>query len=294
MTKLKIPPQLLLAAATLFWAGNWIVGRAIRHDVPPIALSFWRWVVAGLCMLPLVWPKRREIFPALAAHWKILIPFGLLGIGFYNALAYIGLTYTEVTNGAVLNSFTPIVIVINARLFFGRRLRRAEAVGITISSLGVLAIVARGDPAILAGLSVNIGDLWILASVLSWGLYTNLLSRRPAGVDALVMLAAMIMIGIVAMVPFYLWEMSTGKFIHPTPVSFLALAYVGTFPAFLGYLCWNRGVAELGPAKSGLYMHLVPVFALLLSTLLLGEVPQSYHFFGIACIIGGIYLVSRH
>ncbi|MBL8482842.1 MAG: DMT family transporter [Rhodocyclaceae bacterium] len=294
MLRLKIPPQLLLTAATLFWAGNWIVGRAIRHDVPPIALSFWRWVVAAVCLVPLVWPHRRKVLPALAAHWKILVPLGLLGIGFYNALAYIGLTYTEVTNGAVLNSFTPIVIVINARLFFGRRLRLAEAAGIAVSSIGVLAIVARGDPAVLARLSVNIGDLWILASVLSWGLYTNLLSRRPAGLDALVMLAAMVIVGIIAMIPFYAWEISTGRLIHATPTSFLALAYVGTFPAFLGYLCWNRGVAEMGPAKSGLYMHLIPVFALLLSALLLNETPQTYHFFGIACIVTGIFMVSRH
>lgn len=286
-------PYLLLTLTQLFWSGNWVVGRAIRGEVPPIALGFWRWVVALLLFLPLAWPHLRAGWPLVKAHWKRLTILGALGTGLYNALAYIGLTYTTATNGVLLNSFCPILIIALGWAFFGRSVSARETVGIVTSFIGVMLIVIHGDPSVLLHLTLNVGDLWVLASVASWAAYTCLLGGRPAGLNNWVFLVALVVIGLILMFPIYLWEMASGRLIHATPVSFMAIAYTGIFPAFLGYIFWNRGVAEVGPGRAGLFMHLMPVFGVLLSMLFLDERPALHHAVGIALILGGIGLTIR-
>lgn len=289
----RISPYLLLTLTALFWAGNWIVGRAIRDDVPPIALAFWRWMVALLLILPLAWPHLRAQWPLMRGHWRWLALFGVLGTGFYNALAYLGLQSTTATNGLLLNSFIPIMIVAFSWLFLGKPLRRIEWVGIGTSFLGVLAIVARGDPLVLLSLHLNVGDLWVLASVVAWAAYTLLLPHRPAALHPYVFLAAITVVGLIAMLPIYIWEINSGRLILPSLSAYCAIAYTGIFPAFLGYLLWNRAVVEVGPSRAGLFMHLMPAFGILLSITLLGERPMHYHLAGISMIFAGIFLVTR-
>jgi drug/metabolite transporter (DMT)-like permease len=167
MKKPHLSPYLLLVLANLFWAGNWIIGRAFRGELPPIALSFWRWVVAGLCLLPLSLPQVRRDWPRLRTAWPMLLLYGALGTGGYNALAYGGLQYTTAINGTLLNSFVPIMIVLISRLLLGKHLHGREAAGILVSFIGVLDIVAHGELQRLRELTLNVGDLWILASVLA-------------------------------------------------------------------------------------------------------------------------------
>jgi drug/metabolite transporter (DMT)-like permease len=288
----RVSPYLLLTLANLFWAGNWIIGRGMRDDVPPLALSFWRWVIALLFILPLAWPHLRRDWPKLLAAWPWLVLCGLLGTACYNALAYVALQYTTAVNGLLLNSFIPIVIVCLGWLFLGKKLRPIEAFGITLSFLGVLAIVARGDPATLAALRINPGDIWILVSVLAWAVYTLALPHRPQ-VNAMSFLAAIVVIGLVSLVPFYVWELAAGRHINPTPEALAAIAYTGIFPAFLGFLFWNRGVAETDPAKAGLFIHLLPAFGIVLSMIFLDENPALFHFAGISLIFTGIWLNTR-
>lgn len=290
---MRISPYLLLTLANLFWAGNWIVGRGMRGDVPPLALSFWRWVIALLFILPLAWPHLRRDWPKLMAAWPWLLLCGLLGTACYNALAYIALQYTTAVNGLLLNSFIPIVIVCIGLVFLGKRIRPLEAIGIAASFLGVLTIVARGDAATLATLQFNPGDIWILVSVVAWAVYTLALPRRPQ-VDALSFLAAITIVGLFALAPFYAWELSEGRHINPTPTVLAAIAYTGIFPAFLGFLFWNRGVAETDPARAGLFIHLLPAFGILLSMIFLDEHPEPFHFVGIGLIFSGIWLNTRH
>lgn len=292
-SRARLSPYLLLTLATLFWAGNWVIGRAIRHDVPPIALAFWRWMLALLLILPLAWPHLRRQWLQIRGHWRWLAIFGVLGTGLYNVLAYVGLQHTTATNGLLLNSFIPIMIVAFAWMFHGKQLRRTEWLGIGASFLGVLAIIARGDPAVLLGLELNAGDLWVLASACLWAAYTFLLPHRPAALHPYAFLAVISFMGILAMLPIYAWELNSGRFIHSSISSFLAIGYTGIFPSFLGYLLWNRGVMEVGPGRAGLFMHLMPAFGILLSILLLDERPRFYHLAGIALIFAGIFLVTR-
>jgi len=294
MTKsLRLSPYLLLTLANLFWAGNWIVSRAFHAELPPVALSFWRWVVALLCLLPLALPHVRRDWPQLRAAWPWLLFFGALGTGGYNVLVYGGLQHTTAINGTLLNSFIPIMIVLISWLLMGRRLHLREATGILVSLAGVLAIVARGEVRHLLELTLNVGDLWILASVVAWATYTLLLARRPA-VHPLAFLAAISFTGLLFLFPFYLWEMARGRHVIASAGSIAGIVYTGVFPAFLGYILWNRGVAEVGAARAGLFMHLVPAFTIVLAMIFLDETPAPYHAAGIGLILSGIWLNTRH
>jgi drug/metabolite transporter (DMT)-like permease len=289
---LKASPYLLLTLANLFWAGNWIVGRGMRTEVPPIALSFWRWVIALACLLPLAWPYLKRDRALLLANWRWLAVLGILGTCLYNALTYVGLQQTEAINGLLLNSFIPIVIVALAWAFQGKRLHGIEALGIAASFLGVMTIVARGDPHTLLRLTLNIGDIWILLSVVAWAAYTLLLPKRPAA-HPLAFLFAIAAIGVSATLPFYLLELAAGHHIQPSPGAWAAIVYAGIFPAFLGFIFWNKGVEAVGASRAGLFIHLMPAFGILLAGLFLGERLLNFHFIGIALIFGGIYLTTR-
>lgn len=289
---MRVSPYLLLTLANLFWAGNWIVGRGMRADVPPIALSFWRWVIALACLLPLAWPYLKRDRAVLVAGWRWLAVLGILGTCLYNALTYIGLQQTEAINGLLLNSFIPVVIVALAWAFQGKRLRPVEALGIAASFVGVFAIVARGDPRNLLQLTLNIGDAWILLSVVAWAAYTLLLPKRPAA-HPLAFLFAIAAIGTLATLPVYLLEISTGRHVVHSTAAWLAIAYAGVFPAFLGFIFWNKGVEQVGASRAGLFIHLLPAFGILLAALFLGERLLGFHFAGIALIFGGIWLTTR-
>ncbi|MCK9382041.1 MAG: DMT family transporter [Sulfuritalea sp.] len=289
---LHVSPYLLLTLANLFWAGNWIISRAFRGELPPVALSFWRWVVALLCLLPLALPHLRRDWPQLRAAWPWLLLYGALGTGGYNVLVYGGLQYTTAINGTLLNSFVPIMIVLISWLLLGKRLHGREAAGILVSFIGVLGIVAHGELQRLRELTLNVGDLWILASVLAWSAYTLLLARRPL-VHPLSFVTAISVTGLIFLLPLYFWEMAQGRHITPTPGAIAGIVYTGVFPAFLGYILWNRGVAEVGPARAGLFMHLIPAFGIVLSMIFLGEKPAPYHAVGIGLIFAGIWLNTR-
>lgn len=286
-------PYLLLTLTVLFWSGNMVVGRGIRADVPPLALAFWRWAIAFLLVLPLAWPHFRAQWPLLRQAWKPLVILGLLGVGSYNTFAYLALQYTSATNAVLLNSFIPVVTIAISWAFLGKPLRRLEGLGVVISLCGALTIIARGDPAVLVHLNLNVGDVWMLGAVLAWAIYTVGLAWRPAGVHPMLMLAAMTAVGLCALAPAYAWEMAQGRQININLGSLASLAYVGIFPSFLGYIFYNRGVAEIGASKASLFIHLMPVFGTILSAMFLSEIPHWYHYLGIGLIFSGIWLTMK-
>lgn len=289
----QVSPYLLLTLTTLFWAGNWVIGRAIRHDIPPLALAFWRWAIAAALLLPFAGQHVLRQRALILGHWRILILLAVLGTGLYNALAYWGLQYTTVTNGVLLNSATPILIIAISVIFLGERLMARQYVGVLISLTGVLTIVSHGQPAMLASLTLNAGDFWVLAAVAAWAVYTVCLRWRPAGLHPLAFLCVLTLIGLVPMLPFYLWEIVAGRHIVWSAKAVLAFGYVSVFPALLGYIFWNRGVLAVGANRAGLFMHLMPVFGTLLAVIFLGERLALFQIIGIGLIFTGIYLTTR-
>lgn len=283
--------HLLLVLTTLFWSGNFVLARAMHLDIPPLTLAFLRWSLALLILLPWVAPALWREREQIRQHWRMLVLLGLLGVTNYNTFVYLGLQTTTATNATLLQSAVPVVILLLSAAV-GERIRTAQVAGILVSLLGVTTIISRGDLAGLLRLSVNPGDLWIVASVLSWSLYTVALRWRPHEVSAPVLLGTSVITGVVVLLPFFLWEQAQGAVVNWHSGSMLVIGYVAIFPSVLAYVFWNHGVATLGPARAGLYIHLMPVFGLLLSVLFLGEQVLPFHLLGISLIFVGIYLAT--
>ncbi len=286
-------PYLLLSLASLFWAANWVVGRAMRNDIPPVAMGFWRWTLALLILLPFAAPELKRKWPVVRANWVTLTALGCLGAIAFNTMIYIGLQFTAATNGVLFNSITPILIILLSWALFRERISRLQAVGVLVSLAGVLAIVARGDVASLAAFHFNRGDLWLISAMLLWAVYTIVLRRRPAELSAIAFLAAMLLLSLPFLLPFYLWELAERGGFALTPATVAALAYYATLPSVVAYLFWNRGVAQAGPNKAGLFVHLMPLFGALLSVIFLDERLVGYHYAGAALIFGGLWLTTR-
>ena len=280
-------PYLLLGFTALFWVGNSIVARGARDVVPPAALSFWRWALALLILLPLAWPHLRRDAATLRKGWKPLLVLGVLGVGAFNTLLYQGLQVTTAVNGLLLQSMQPGLILAMGVLLFREPARRAQWLGIMLSILGVVIIIMQGELAALAAMTFNRGDLVICVAVICWSLYSALLRTRPA-VHPLSFLAATVLIGLLAVLPVYVAELASGRLIEPRPASWLAIGYVALFPSLIAYLCFNRGVELVGAAASGLFLNIMPVIGSGLAALFLGEAIRWYHVLGMALIGVGI------
>jgi len=286
-------PYLLLSLTSLFWAANWVIGRAMRNEMPPVAMGFWRWTIALLLLLPFTLPELKRNRGVLRANWLTLTLLGCLGAIAFNTMIYVGLQYTAATNGVLFNSLSPVFIILLSWILFRERITALQGVGVALSLAGVLAIVARDDPAALAAFHFNPGDLWLITAMLLWGFYTIVLRRRPPELSATGFLAAMLLLSLPFLLPFYLWEFFQRGGFALTPSTVAALAYYGTIPSILAYLFWNRGVAQVGANKAGLFVHLMPVFGALLSVIFLDERLYAYHYAGAVLIFGGIWLTTR-
>jgi drug/metabolite transporter (DMT)-like permease len=286
-------PLLLLVVAVLCWAGNFVLGRAVHADIPPLTLTFWRWAVAGMVLLPIalgpLWANRATI----RRHWRLIGLLAATGVVLFHVFVYAALQSTTATNAALIVATLPIVVPIFSFLLDGIRIRRRQAAGIALSLLGVAVIVVRGDPAVLAHFRPAPGDLLMLLAVPMWSLYTVLLRRLPAGLPPFAMLLAITAIGVLLLAPAYAWELVTVGGIAPSGANILSILYVGVLASVVSYICWNRGVAAVGATRAGQSFHLMPVFSTLLALLFLGEVLHPYHFAGIALIGGGLYLATR-
>jgi drug/metabolite transporter (DMT)-like permease len=288
----NLSAYLLVTLAQLFWSGNFVLGRGLHETMPPIALSFWRWAVALLILLPFALPLLRGKGALLRRHLGILSVLAILGVTNFNTFVYVGLQTTTATNAVLTVSTTPVLIVALSFLLLGQPVSGRQGVGILVSLAGVAVIVSGGDPGSLAGLRINHGDLWVLAAVASWALYSVCLRWRPPGLAPLALLTAIVALGILPLVPLYLWELSTGRTFAPDAVHLGAVGYVALFPSVLAYVFWNRAVAELGPNRTGQTMHLMPAFGILLSALLLAERLQGFHMAGIGLIALGIWAAT--
>jgi drug/metabolite transporter (DMT)-like permease len=289
-----VSPYLLLSLTAFFWSLNWVIGRAIAGHVTPFALSYIRWLVALAVMLPFAWPAIRAHRDLIRREWKAIAWLAFWGTGLHNVFTYSGLQYTSATNGVILNSSVPILIILLGWLIYRDTVTRVQALGVAVSMAGVLAILTRGDPGVLANLELNKGDMIVMVGMVFWAAYTIFLRHKPVELPGLALLACCAVVGVILLTPLAVAEMLfMGGRVEVTPATVAAMVYVGVFPSFVGYIFWNRGVAEVGPNISGIFMHLMPVFGSLLAWLFLGERIQAFHIAGIALILGGITLTTR-
>ena len=287
-----VSPYLLLVLTTLFWSGNFVLGRAVHAVFTPFSLSFWRWAVALAILLPFVWRALREQGLPPWRHLPILLLLSVLGVVNFNTFVYIGLQSTTATNAVIMLSITPVLIVALSFLLLRQTVNRWQGLGIGISLAGVLVIVARGEARALLAWQVNPGDLWVLAAVASWALYSVCLRWRPAALQPLPFQALTMLLGVLILAPLYGWDLAHGHVFHLDAATLGSILYLALFPSILAYIFWNRAVAELGANRSGQFLHLMPAFGALLAMLFLGERLHAFHALGIALIALGIWLAT--
>ncbi len=277
----------------LFWGGHWVVARAVYTESTPFALSFWRWLTATAVLAPFAWKPFAADWDKVRAQWKWIGLLSLAGTGLYNGIGYVGIQYTTATNALVIQSVTPAIIPVLAFLILRERVGTAAIAGVALSCAGIIAIACKLDFQALLALRLNVGDLWLLLNVSLWALYTVCLRWKPQGLHPFTFLFAIMVIGVVQLVPFYAYELATGGGVRVSTPAVLGILYLGIFPATLNYLLWNKAVGEIGAARAGPFLYLVPVFGIAMAWLFLGERLYLYHLVGVVLIFAGIWLASK-
>lgn len=285
-------PYILLSLTSLFWAGNIVLARHVGDHVPPITLTTIRWFGVFLILLPFAWPHLKRDWPVLRAHLPMMLLLSAIGFAFNNAISYWAMQYTQALNALLIQSSGPLFVALWSLILFGVRLTGAQLAGIAISLAGVLTIILRGDFAALASISFNKGDVMFASSLVSFGLYSALMPRRPV-THPLSLISFTTCCGALMLVPFALWEFSTGAVLKFDFLTLATLGYILIFPSTLAYLFFNRGLALIGPNRAAPFFHLVPVFGSAMAILLLGEQLRLFHLIGYALVLAGVIIASR-
>lgn len=282
----------LLLLAILFWSGNFVVGRGIYHEIPAVTLTFWRWFLALLILLPFSFRYVAEQLPVIRKNLKILFLMAVLSVAGFPICLYKALSLSTVANTALINSTTPVFIVLFSLAGFRGSITLRQTAGVALSMAGMLFIITRGNPAILADVQFSRGDLWILCAATSWALYSNMLRHYPIDLHPLGFLTTLVGLALIFILPFYTWEILFGQTVHLTPAAVAGIGYIAVFPSILSYLFWNMAVQHVGASKAGIFIHLIPVFSILMAILFLDELLKGYQIRGATLIFLGIYLTT--
>jgi drug/metabolite transporter (DMT)-like permease len=283
---------LLLILTMLFWAGNSVVARGMHETVPPLALAWLRWTIAAAIILPFAWPYLKRDLPVIRAEWRMLVLLGTIGTGTFIALYYYGVSKTSAINALVINSAVPIFIPVATFVMYRERIMGVQMMGIALSLLGVLVVLSKGDPGVFASLNLNQGDLWVLAAMAVWAVYTALLRQQPA-IHWLSFAAISFMVAAAVNLPLFIGEHLLFRQIKPSLEAALTIGYVATLPSVVAQIFYIRGVELIGGNRAGVFMHLIPLFGAVLAILFLGESLYLFHLAGFGLILAGVWLAAR-
>lgn len=291
---MKIPPFALLLLATLLWGGNFVIGRAVSGDIPPLTLAFLRWCIAFILFLPIAYSSFKRDWRSLKAHWPIVFILALTGVASFNTLVYIGLHTTTSINASLMNSSTPILIYILSYFFLKERLTKYQLLGTALSLSGVLFILSGGSFASLLDFSFNKGDVIVLIAVGCWSIYSLLLKQYAGRLPVQSTFLATIFLGTTMLLPFFVYETLT--LTEPIQWHFSTLAailYVGVLASIVAFLSWNSGVVQLGANRASIYLNFIPVFSTIFAVLFLDEQLHSFQLIGGLAVVAGVLLSSR-
>jgi drug/metabolite transporter (DMT)-like permease len=279
---------LVLILPPLFWAGNFAVGRAARGDVPPMMLAFARHFVALAFVLPFGWAAmRRDVERYWECRWQLLLA-SLAGMVVFNLLVYFGLHATTASNAQLMNSTIPVLIVVLSAVLLRQRLSVRQVFGLCLSCVGVLTIILHGEFARLVTLQFSHGDLIVFGAMVSFALFSVSLRSFPAEMDRLGLLGAQLVVAVVVLFPFLVGEYLSGARATWNTAAVAAMLYVGVAASLLANLLYMFGIARIGPARAGMFIHLVPLYGVILSSALLGEDLHLHHAAGMAAILAGL------
>jgi drug/metabolite transporter (DMT)-like permease len=285
---------IFLIFATLFWSGNFIVGKAASlFEIPPFTLNFYRWTFAWLILAPFT---LKEIFKKkeyILKNLKLILILGITSITIFNSIVYYSLNFTQVISGVLMISTIPVMIIFFSWIFKIEKTNFYQILGVIFSLLGVVIIVTKADLNKLLNLNFNKGDLWMVVAMLSWAMYSALLRKKKFELSQISLLQTIISAGLILLLPAYLIEMSLGYRLNIHLPFILTLSYVVLFPGLASFFFWIKGISIIGSNRSGIFLHLMPIFSTIMAILIFKEKFMVFHFIGAVLIITGVVLSSK-
>ena len=283
-----------LILATLFWSGNFIVGKfATLFEIPPLTLNFYRWLLVWIILIPFTFKEILLKKNYIKENWLLISFMGIITISTFNSVVYFALNYTQVINAVLMLAGIPAVVIILSSIMNIERANIFQFVGLFLSIIGVGTIISNADFQKILSLNFNKGDLWMLVCVLSWSLYSTLLKKKKFELSQFTFIQLMVTVGLIFLIPQYFYEKSIGFEISVNKFFIAILLYVVIFPAIAAYYCWQKAIEFIGPNRSAIFVQLMPLFSALMAILIFKEKFQLYHFIGGTFIVSGIYLSNR-
>ena len=294
MTNKNNLAYILLILTTLFWSGNFIVGKAAStYEIPPFSLNFYRWLFAGLILLPFTFreilKKKNYIFNNIG----FFVILGITSITIFNSTVYYSLYYMQVISGVLMISTIPVWIMFISSILGIEKTNKFQILGVVLSLLGVLFIITKSDLNVIKNLAFNRGDLIMASGMFAWALYSALLKKKTYEISQITLLEVVIISGLVFLVPIYILEMNFGNQIILGTPFILTLSYVVIFPGLASFFFWIKGIGIIGANRAGVFLHLMPVFGSIMAIVFFGEKFMIYHLLGAIFIIAGITLSNK-
>jgi len=285
---------LLLILTTIFWSGNFIVGKAASaYQIPPFSLNFYRWLFAGLILLPFTFKEILNKKYHIINNLGLYVVLGITSITIFNSTVYYSLYHTQVINSILLISTIPVWIIFFSFLLKIEKTNIYQILGVIFSLIGVIAIITKSDIKIFLNLQFNKGDISMVIAMLSWAIYSSLLKKKKYELSQLSLLQIIIFTGLIFLTPIYILELNYGyKIIIGTPF-ILTLIYVVIFPGLLAFIFWIKGISIIGANRAGVFLHLMPIFGSTLAIIIFNEKFMYYHIFGAIFIILGLVLSNK-
>lgn len=288
----KYKSHLLLLAVAMIWSGNFIFGKIMIEELPPWTISTWRWFLATLIMLPLAYYWEREKLWQGFKHWKKLLLMGITGVFAFNTLVYMSLQYTSPVNSALMGTTTPVVLAILGYFVLKEKITTRQSFGMVVSMIGVLWVISQGSLEKLLEVNFNPGDLIMLCNILIWGIYSMVGRILMKEISSVIATALSCLFGLLMLIPMSMWELWNNPIVTVSWPALIGVMYVGIFASVVAFFWWNQGLKSLGPAKAGVFLNLVPVFAALFGYLFLGQGITMAQIVGGNLVFLGVYLTS--
>ncbi|MDA8411691.1 MAG: DMT family transporter [Treponema sp.] len=293
---MNISSYALMAFAALFWSLNIIIGKLLGGTIPPSTLSFLRWFFPLLLFLPLGWKDIKANISAYRKHWRLLLLLGMSGYGLNSILLYASVRYSSAINTSFINSFNPVLIALTGFLLYRFPVSATQVVGFLVSLVGVVWIIFQGNLSLVMSMHLNIGDLFMVGSIVVWSFHTILYKRHLTVLPAKSVFAVMMLAGVVSSVPLMIAENLLGGVSWIGRLGFqhvVGILCLNIFPSILAFRFWNKALGTVSANKVAIFLYLIPVFTVLISLLFLGDHLMAYQAIGGALIFAGVLLVAN-
>ena len=285
---------LLLVLATLFWAGNFVVGKvAFIENIPPFSLTFFRWLLVWLILIPFTYKELFKLRNVILKNLPLLFLLGLTSVGLFNSFIYNALNFTQVINASLFNAAIPVAIILCCFFFKIEQTNKYQIFGLVVSILGILSIITQLDLDTLLTLNFNKGDILMIGAVITWGIYSAFLKKIKFEVSLLTLVHILCTFGLLTLIPQFIFEMSQGKIILINDNLIYYLIYLAIFPSIGSYYCWAGAVAIIGANRAGIFLSLIPLFSTILAMIFFKEKFYFFHFIGSVLIVLGLFLSNK-